>query len=144
MKTPVSIRVDSRQTDPDGRIDNISASYEGMMFHKDDVWVLSYDEASDAGLVKCMIKIYDDRIELSKKGKLSYNMFFKEGVRKPVSYGTVYGIVPMVAETSSIDIMRDIGTGISAEIQYNLDMGGGYVLKCGMRLNAEPTEDDRV
>ena len=143
MRSPVLIRVDSRQTDPDGRTDDISAEYEGNMFQKDGVCVLSYEETADGGPVKCMIKIYEDRIELGKKGKLSYNMVFREGMRNPVSYGTIYGIVPMTVEATSLNVTRDISTGVCVEVQYRLDMGGGYVLKCGMRLNAEPTEDDR-
>ena len=141
MRIPVSIRVDSTQTDPDGRTDRVTAEYSGALFEKDGKSYISYteDTRSEGGAVtKCLLKISDKKIELNKNGVMSYNMVFEEGKKDALSYRTAYGLIPMTLETYSLDVKRNIDMSVNMAIGYNLDMGGGYVLKCEMKLDAEP------
>ena len=148
MRFPVIINVDSCQTDPDGRTEHINACYKGAMFEKDGHMFISYDEKTsdpsgnaDKSITKSMLKISDERVELSKKGTLNYNMYFERGVKTNVSYATLYGSIHMTVETFLLDIKSDDPGEVKVNIGYLLDMGGGYVLKCEMDIAAELTEE---
>ncbi len=143
MITPVILKVGNRQTDPDGKTEDVKALYRGRMYERDGKCCISYEETGEnetGNITKCMLKISGEKIELNKKGDVSYNMVFKKGGKEIFSYGTPYGAVPMTVETLRLDVRGDISLGLVADIRYDLDMSG-YVLNCEMTIQAEPVTD---
>ena len=135
------ITVDNRQTAPNGQSEHIVSTYNGSLHEKDEMLIAGYREETEDDVLKCLLKFSNDRIELKKNGKLSYQMTFKAGEPDTVMYHTPYGVVPMGVCTKSLNIGKLRSDGFEAGVEYTLDMGGDYMIDCEMQIRIEIVEE---
>lgn len=69
---------------------------------------------------RCLIKIENDKIEVSKKGAINSNLIFNKNEKTDTLYDTPYGSLSLGVVTKEMDIKRTDDT-INIEIEYSLE-----------------------
>lgn len=69
---------------------------------------------------RCLIKIEDDKIEVSKKGAINSYLIFNKNEKTDTLYDTPYGSLSLGVVTKEMDIKRTEDT-INIEIEYSLE-----------------------
>lgn len=69
---------------------------------------------------RCLIKIEDDKIEVSKKGAINSHLIFNKNEKTDTLYDTPYGSLSLGVVTKEMDIKRTEDT-INIEIGYSLE-----------------------
>ncbi|MCR4901526.1 MAG: DUF1934 domain-containing protein [Butyrivibrio sp.] len=72
------------------------------------------------------VKIFDDRIEITRLGEATSHMIFSEGSTKEMNYNTPYGLLKMEIFTNRLVNRIDENT-IKIEVDYSLNMEGQKV-----------------
>lgn len=99
---------------------------------------LVYEEnLSDEDVVNTKLLIGDDSVMVERDGEVGGDMFF----RKTTTYETKYNALgslslDMKIFTVNLDISKD-ENGVSADIDYQLFVGGASVGKMGMNIKVE-------
>ena len=68
MKEDVSVRVCGVQRCPGAEEDVSELVCDGVFKHTADGWLLAYDEPSEAGTVKTLLRFADGRVTLTRRG----------------------------------------------------------------------------
>lgn len=127
MKKFVNIEINSERRCAGDPIEKMSQKFSGTLFSKDGLVCLSYKEDDSSGLsgTLSVVKIKDDRIELSRSGGINSLMVFSSGKTFSGNYSTPYGSFPLTINTKKINasLLADSGEIV---ISYSLDFGGEY------------------
>ena len=70
MKEDVSVRVCGVQRCPGAEEDVSELVCEGVFKHTADGWLLAYEEPSEAGTVKTLLRFADGRVTLTRRGQV--------------------------------------------------------------------------
>ena len=137
MSTPVVLSITGRQTYADQDPETIELVTEGTMDFRDGGWDISYEESALTGLegVTTTFRVEPGVVTLSRVGKLSSTMVFRENVPHDSLYQMEFGALLLTVNATSVfyDIVPDGGTidlvyEISIEntqagvIDYHLDI----------------------
>ena len=137
MSTAVVLSIKGRQTYADQEPDVIELVTEGTLEYRDGGWDVSYEESELTGLqgVTTTFRVEPGRVTLSRKGKLTSEMVFEEGVSHDSLYQMEFGTLMLTVKATRVyyDIVPDGGTidlvyHISIEnseagvIDYHLDI----------------------
>ena len=79
MKEDVSVRVCGVQRCPGAEEDVSELVCEGVFKHTADGWLLAYEEPSEAGTVKTLLRFADSRVTLTRRGAVRSEMTFAAG-----------------------------------------------------------------
>ncbi len=102
-------------------------SYTGRVRKFKDFTALSYTETDDAGQKSdVLLRVFDDRLTMIKKGQNSGSMEFAAGEKRQVRYDTSCGRVDFTLFTEGLEIEKDCGEGLHIAVRYILDYGNGY------------------
>lgn len=71
MKEDVSVRVCGVQRCPGAEEDVSELVCEGVFKHTADGWLLAYEEPSEAGTVKTLLRFADSRVTLTRRGAVA-------------------------------------------------------------------------
>ncbi len=125
MKKFVNIEINSERRCAGDPIERMSQNFSGTLFSKDGLVCLSYREDDSSGLsgTLSVVKIKEDRIELSRSGGINSLMVFSPGKTFSSNYSTPYGSFPLTINTKKVSssLLADSGEIV---IIYNLDFGG--------------------
>ena len=90
------------------------------MFHKKATrhFFTVYEEFEKKA--RCLIKIENDKIEVSKKGAINSHLIFNKNEKTDTLYDTPYGSLSLGVVTKEMDIKRTEDT-INIEIEYSLE-----------------------
>lgn len=99
---------------------------------------LAYEEnLSDEDVVNTKLLIGDDSVMVERIGESGGDMFFKKTTTYETKYNALGAIsLDMKIFTVNLDISKD-EKGISADIDYQLFVGGTNVGKMGMNIKVE-------
>ena len=137
MKKNVLLSICGRQSYPGQEPDSIELVTAGTMEQISGGWELSYLESDLTGLdgVKTIFRLEDNKITLTREGRLRSQMVFMEGMRHESLYQMEFGALMITVEATFLffDIVPDGGTidlsyAISIEnteagmIDYHLDI----------------------
>lgn len=114
----------------------------GRYYLKDGARYLIYDEPEedfDKG-AHTMIKITDDRVELSRKGPVTVSMNFLKGQKNLCSYKTPFGSLMVGIDTTDIRLDTPDDDTLKLEIFYNLDINYSFYAECHMELEVRSKE----
>lgn len=102
----------------------------GHFYNKSGKKYIRYEELDeDNNLVKCMIKLDKDIIEISKKGAYNSCMVFELGKNCMTTYTTPYGNMMLGITTNELIFMED-EDAIVVKIKYSLDINYAFVSEC--------------
>ena len=96
---------------------------------------IRYEEVYDGESAKSdtLIKISEDRVEISKKGAITTIMEFIQDKKTVSCYNTPYGGLAMSIYTSMLDIERDEDK-INIALEYTMDVNGQQMSECKVRI----------
>lgn len=135
MKKKVMLSIQGRQCYDGGEPDQIELVTEGTLESLEVGWEICYEESQLTGMegVNTCFRIYRDRVELERTGKLHSRMVFKEGERHDSLYQMDFGallisvcpkrIWAQIDEFGGVvDLVYDIEIehGAAGEIDYHL------------------------
>lgn len=137
MKTPVILSIRGRQTYEDQTPEIIELVTEGTLEHRDGAWEVTYEESALTGLegVTTTFRVEPGKVTLDRKGALSSQMVFQEGVSHDSLYQVPFGALLITVQATRVyyDIVPDGGTidlvysivienSESGVIDYHLDI----------------------
>lgn len=123
MKIPVVLSICGRQAYMDQEPDVIELVTEGMMEFCDGGWDISYEESDLTGLsgVTTTFRVEQGKITLSRKGNLSSEMVFQEGVTHSSLYQMEFGA--LMITVCATRIFAQLGEGFGMiDLVYNIDI----------------------
>lgn len=99
---------------------------------------LVYEEnLSDEDVVNTKLLIGDDSVMVERDGEVGGDMFFKKTTTYETKYNALGALsLDMKIFTVNLDISKD-ENGVSADIDYQLFVGGASVGKMGMNIKVE-------
>ncbi len=122
----VKIKITTIQTiDDAGNEDNIEMITEATLDKNDDYFIINYDESgiTETEGSRTRLKIYKNKMLLTKIGSFSSKMEFEEGNSYSDFYTTPYGSFDLDFLTVSyINNLNDNGRG-SVEVEYKIVFG---------------------
>ena len=137
MKKKVMLSVKGMQSYMDQEPENIELVTEGVLKNTDGGWEITYAESDLIGMagVETTFFVKGDTVTLTRTGKLSSQMVFKEGVSQDSLYKMEFGalMLTVCATRVDADLTENGGTidlcyNISVEhsaagiIEYHLDI----------------------
>ena len=92
---------------------------EGVFKHTADGWLLAYEEPSEAGTVKTLLRFADGRVTLTRRGAVRSEMTFAAGECHTIFYELPLGRLTMELHTDSACASFDGACG-TLELCYRL------------------------
>ena len=123
MKTPVILSICGRQTYMDQEPDVIELVTEGTLEYRDNGWDIQYEESDLTGMegVTTAFRIEQDRVILTRTGKLHSQMVFQEGVRHESLYQMEFGALMITVCAKRILALLDKNGGM-VDLIYGIDI----------------------
>ena len=123
MKKQVVLSVKGTQSYMDQEPENIELVTEGVLEDADGGWKITYAESDLTGLsgVQTTFFVKSDTVTLTRTGKLSSQMVFKEGVSQDSLYRMEFGalMLTVCATRVEFDLSEDGGT---IDLSYNISV----------------------
>lgn len=137
MKKEVLLSIRGRQKYMDQEPDVIELVTEGTMEYRDDGWDICYEESDLTGLagVTTTFRVEQDKVILTRSGKLHSQMVFQEGVHHDSLYQMEFGALMITVCANRIFVQMDESGGMvdlvygieieqstAGEVDYHLDI----------------------
>ena len=123
MKKQVMLSVKGTQSYMDQEPENIELVTEGVLEKADGGWKITYAESNLTGLagVETTFFVKGDTVTLTRTGKLSSEMVFKEGVSQDSLYKMEFGalMLTVCATRVEADLTEAGGT---IDLSYNISV----------------------
>lgn len=103
MDKDVKIRVKVIHSS-DGEEENFETLCSGLYYLKNGKHYFSYQEETEQGTVKSIIKIKDGAMEVIKSGAVNIHLFFEQGKIINCTCDTPFGNIPIDIYTKSLNI----------------------------------------
>lgn len=128
MKLPVILSLRGRQVYMDQEPDVIELVTEGTMEYRDSGWDIRYEESDLTGLagVTTVFRIEQDKVILTRTGKLNSQMVFQEGIRHDSLYQMEFGALMITVCASRIMAQLDESGGM-IDLIYSIEIEQGAV-----------------
>lgn len=117
--------------------DTIEIITAGTWYEKNGKQYLLYDESigESGDLTRNTVKVWPDKVEVTKKGLVDSHMTFECGKKHMANYMTPVGLIVLGITTSFLEINQD-EKKLHIAITYSLEMNGEYVSGCRLELTA--------
>ena len=123
MKTEVVLSIQGRQNYADTEPEVIELVTEGTMEFRDGGWDICYEESALTGLegVTTTFRVEPGKITLTRTGRLSSQMVFKQGVAHESLYQMEFGALLLTVQATFLyfDIVPDGGV---IDLSYTIDI----------------------
>ncbi|RHV66163.1 MULTISPECIES: DUF1934 domain-containing protein [Clostridia] len=123
----------------DGETDEpIETVTPGEYYFRNGKHYILYEEVQEgiAEVTKCMIKIGDDSVDLSKKGASGVHMIFQRDKKTRTSYQTPYGSLMLGFDSKMIRVLESEDM-IHLNLEYDLEVEEEYLAKCSLTLKVQ-------
>ncbi len=140
MKKNVKVSISGIQNN-DGE-ETVEVVSVGEMMQRDDHICVSYEEAADnaAGvdcqLVKSMLKVKPDQIEIIKKGAAQTHMVFIEDRDTISYYSTPFGELEVAIHTDRLE-RRERDNGFQILLEYALEINASHMSNCNVDIRVD-------
>ena len=126
------------EADADEAIEVVS---RGEYYFRNGKHFLIYEELieEEHEVSRCIMKISDRAVELTKHGASNVHMLFELGNTNMTYYNTPYGELLLTITTRDIQVKEE-ENHLSLVLHYNLDMNYQHVSECELRVEVEPVE----
>lgn len=111
-------------------------------YFKNGKHFVTYDETvpETGEIVKNMIKISGDRVDVIKHGPQSVHMIFEKDKKNVTYYNTPFGSLFVGIHTFDI-LFNEDDLNINAQIGYALEVNDAHLSDCKISLNIKSKED---
>lgn len=140
MTKDVLVSISGLQYDIEGD-EAIELISTGTYYLKNQKHYVQYEEMLEGDqaatqTVKCMLKITEKQIELTKKGPAAVHMVFELGENHMTYYSTPYGDLLLGITTKSIALSEEEDM-LRVDLVYGLDMNYQYVADCNLTIQVK-------
>ncbi len=125
MTTDVLITIKGLQMAMDDS-DSLEIMTNGKYYKKNGKHYVLYEEVVEDQKVSNMIKIYDETVEITKKGLASVQMFFETGKKNTSIYSTPFGQIEIGIYAEQIRV-NESENKLELNMQYDLEMNSEHV-----------------
>src|SRR5699024_3768785 len=127
MTKNVLITVQGMQINLNGS-DNVEVTTVGTYYYKNGKHYIYYEEILDCTEppIKNWIKIYDQKVEVCKRGASNVQMFFETRKKSTSLYKTPFGTIEIGICAQEIEF-HETEEKMKLELRYDLEMNGEYV-----------------
>lgn len=114
----------------------------GELYEKDDKIYVSYDEAAegasgvDCEIVKNLLKVNQDQIEIIKKGVTETHMVFIEDKDTISYYSTPFGELEVAIHTDRLEKVVN-EKGFQIFLEYALEINASHMSSCNVDIKVE-------
>ena len=126
----------------DGETDEpIETVTPGEYYFRNGKHYILYEEVQEgiAEVTKCMIKIGDDSVDLSKKGASGVHMIFQRDKKTRTSYQTPYGSLMLGFDSKMIRVLESEDM-IHLNLEYDLEVEEEHLAECSLTLKVHAKE----
>lgn len=117
--------------------DSVEVVSMGDMLEKDGKIYVSYEEASDEGddcqIVKSLMKVKPEQVEIIKKGPAETHMIFVEGKDTMSYYSTPFGELEVVIHTHRLERV-ELENGFQILLEYALEVNAAHMSDCNVDI----------
>lgn len=106
--------------------DSLEIITNGKYFKKNGKHYVLYEEVVEDQRVSNMIKIYNETVEVTKKGLASVQMFFETGKKNTSIYSTPFGQIEISIYAEQIRVNETDRT-LELNMQYDLELNSQHV-----------------
>ena len=123
MKKKVMLSVKGTQSYMDQEPENIELVTEGVLEDADGGWKITYAESDLTGLsgVETAFFVKGNTVTLTRTGKLSSQMVFKEGVSQDSLYQMEFGTLMLTVCATRVE-SNLTGDGGTIDLSYNISV----------------------
>ena len=142
MVEEVKIKVRGVQAQGNNREEPLEVVSVGQRYEQDGFTCITYDEVVDedetgvVSVVKNLLKVRDDQIEVIKKGPGESHMVFVPGQTTFTYYSTPVGELEVSIHTQRIEKINK-GSGFDLKLQYDLEMNQTFISRCNVDIAVE-------
>lgn len=131
MNRDVTIRIKGIQIYPNGEKVETITEEPAEYFERNLSRYVRFEEASEGftETAKCLMKIREGYLEISKKGLIESFMTFEKGKIHQTEYRTPFGSVNLDIETNCIRMFEE-ENALSIQIEYLLKAQGEHMAQC--------------
>lgn len=106
----------------DVQMDKMELMTEAKLVQKDKFLMIDYEESlnGEQKTVKNRIRLYPDKMTITRVGEFSSNMSFKVGDLNKNYYTTPYGELPIITETLDYKVTMDENKKGSIYLKYKI------------------------
>lgn len=107
----------------------------GRYFAKDGKHYIKYDEVMEGTVVSNLVKINDNGMEVTKRGKMTnVHMVFEENKKNMTYYDTPFGnlLIGIAATSINVNTQQD---QINVQVDYALEINYEYLVDCTIQMN---------
>lgn len=120
----------------DGNTEVIESKCDGQYYEKNGKHYLLYEELTENGTVKSIIKVSDELLEVIKKGAANSHLFYQAGETVKCNYDTPFGCIPIDINTKNLDIYVE-NHHIKVVVSYVMFCDEKQIAKCKLQINAK-------
>lgn len=133
MTKEVSILINSLQKQEQG--ESVAVGFTGNYYLKNGIHYIFYDEVTEGGsIIKNSVRISQRRVEIAKKGELSYRLVFETSENNVSYYITPYGKLEMDISTESVEV-HESDDSIGVKIKYALKIDKEHYTDCEVAID---------
>ncbi len=141
MTKDIIIKIKGKQTYPDGECVETVTEASGEYYLRNGSHYVMYEE-QEAGFTqssKCMLKIHEQGVELTKKGLVQSKMVFEEGKLHMTEYRTPFGVIMMGVQTRQVSMLEEENT-LVARMEYALEANEEHMADCQITITIKGKE----
>ncbi len=122
--------------------DSVEVVSIGEMYEENDILCVSYEEASDemdgveCEMVKNLMKIQNEQVQIIKKGPSQTHMVFMEGKDTLSYYSTPFGELEVVIHTSRLQ-QEQTEKGLEIYLEYALEVNAAHMSQSNVNIKIE-------
>lgn len=124
--------------DEDEPIEVITA---GGYYKKNGKHYVVYDEVMEGfeGVTKNVIKIYEDGLDITKRGAANVHMIFEKNKKNVTYYQTPYGNLLIGIDAKKMQI-KETEENIDVKVEYALEVNYEHLADCAITMNIKSME----
>ena len=135
MNKDVTIKIKGVQKySEEERVETVTEAAAEYYFRNGGHFVKFEEEAEGfTETSKCLLKVRDDLIEMTKKGLVDSHMIFEEGKLHTTNYKTPFGVTMMGVQTKHVHIFEE-ENALAIQIEYALEAQEEHMADCSIRI----------
>ncbi len=141
MTKDVRIQINGKQSYPEGENLDTSTEVKAEYYFRNGSHYVIYEEKEEGFTQenKCMLKVNDRYVELTKKGLVRSYMVFEEGKLHMTEYHTPFGMVLLGVRTQRVEVKEE-EHALVIHIEYALESNEEHMAGCKIQIVVQSCE----
>ncbi len=135
MTKDVSIQIIGKQSYPEGEKLETTTEVKAEYYFRNGSHYVIYEEKEEGFTQenKCMLKVHERYVELTKKGLVRSYMVFEEGKLHMTEYHTPFGMILLGVRTKMVEVKEEEKV-LRIHIDYALESNEEHMANCNIQI----------